>query len=357
MKRASARLPSISRALLKSHVQLVQADVSGFYIPHFPKSSEDVSQTYVAKNNPPHIDPEEVYYGSFKDEKPPIQLRIATGGAGQSGLIRAFADKFIDDHVKETGCKPFAVAWIKSDTAGSFNNLAQGSADLSITYHPAAEEIAKQQGFTDRRPTINPAKLDPSPTTSIFDLFGQLFRGAVANPADVRFLSRYDKSATNVKEAFIWTTIGQTPWAYPYSDYYHRYNSFPFQALAVAAKLGEYTLVDRGTWYGVDKWIRDSMTVYMEQHDSDTDQTLLNPAHALVGTWGKYRDMANAFADWMIRDDGGQKIASEFTVNGAVLYTRAPKEERKTKEVGLPFLSFDSPDEAGMPFLGPSVAR
>ncbi|KAL8774843.1 MAG: hypothetical protein Q9209_000782 [Squamulea sp. 1 TL-2023] len=304
----------------------------------------------VAKNNPPHIDPEEVYYGPFEEEKPPIELRIATGGAGQSGLIKAFADKFIDDHVRETGCKPFAVAWIKSDTAGSFNNLSQGSADLSITYHPAAEDIAKQQGFTDRSvyawrdhfmlvgPTTNPAKLDPSPRTSIFDLFGQLFRGAVANPAAVRFLSRYDKSATNVKEAFIWTTIGQTPWAYPYSDFYHRYTSFPFQALEVAAKLGEYTLVDRGTWYGVDQWIRDSMTVYMEQHDTDTNQTLLNPAHALVGTWGKYRDTANAFADWMIRDERGQKIASEFTVNGAVLYTKAPEGERKTNEAGMPFL-------------------
>ncbi|KAL8891014.1 MAG: hypothetical protein Q9215_001936 [Flavoplaca cf. flavocitrina] len=176
-----------------------------------------------AKNNSPYIEPGLVYYGSYKNEKPPIQLRIATDGAGQSGLMRALADKFIDDRVIETGCKPFAVSWIKSDTAGSFNNLASGAADLSITYHPAAEAIAAQQGFTDRSvyawrdhfmligPTSNPAKLKPSSTTSIFDLFGQLFRGVVENPAAVRFLSRYDKSATNVKEALIWTTIGQVP--------------------------------------------------------------------------------------------------------------------------------------------------
>ncbi|KAL8846327.1 MAG: hypothetical protein Q9221_008567 [Calogaya cf. arnoldii] len=251
--------------------------------------------------------------------------------------MRALADKFIDDRVQETGCKPFAVSWIKSDTAGSFNNLASGAADLSITYHPAAVAIAAQQGFTDRSvyawrdhfmlvgPTANPAKLKPSPTTSIFDLFGQLFRGAVENPAAVKFLSRYDKSATNVKEEFIWTTIGQAPWAYPYSDLYHRYNSFPFQALEAAALLGVYTIVDRGTWYGVDEWIRDYLTVFMEQHDEDADQTMLNPAHALVGTWGKYKEMANAYADWTVRDDGGQKVASEFTVNGKVLYTKAPK--------------------------------
>ena len=57
--------------------------------------------------------------------------------------------------------------------------------------------------------------------------------------------------------------IGQAPWAYPYSDLYHRYNSFPFQALEAAAKFGEYTVVDRGTWYSVDEWIRDSMTVFV----------------------------------------------------------------------------------------------
>lgn len=58
----------------------------------------------------------------------------------------------------------------------------------------------------------------------------------------------------------------------------------------------------------------------MEGHDDDIDPILLNPAHALV------EDTANAFADWIVRDGGGQKVASEFTVNGTVLYTKAPEE-------------------------------
>ncbi|KAL8739706.1 MAG: hypothetical protein Q9190_007516, partial [Brigantiaea leucoxantha] len=103
-----------------------------------------------AQNNPPHIEPEQTYYGSYESSKPPVELRIATGGAGQSGLVRALANAFIDDRVKQTGCAPFAVGWLKSDTSGSFNSLAQAAADLSITYHPAAEDIALAQGFTDR---------------------------------------------------------------------------------------------------------------------------------------------------------------------------------------------------------------
>ena len=53
---------------------------------------------------------------------------------------------------------------------------------------------------------------------------------------------------------------------------------------------------------------------------------MLNPARALVSTYGRNKDMANAFADWMIDDDGGQKIVGEFAVNGVILYSKAPKE-------------------------------
>lgn len=89
------------------------------------------------------------YYGSGTNKKVPIKLRIATGGAGQSGLIKALADAFIDHTTKKS--QPFAVAWIKSDTAASFNHIADGTADLSITYHEKAEEIAIKQGIVDHR--------------------------------------------------------------------------------------------------------------------------------------------------------------------------------------------------------------
>lgn len=102
-----------------------------------------------AQSSPPAIDPEAIYHGPFSSDE--IRLRIATGGAGQSGLLKALADAFIDEHVRATGCAPFAVSWLKSDTAFSFNSLAQGAADLSITYHPAAEQIALDQGFVARK--------------------------------------------------------------------------------------------------------------------------------------------------------------------------------------------------------------
>ena len=103
-----------------------------------------------ARKSPCDLRPTEIYSSTAKDTKLPVKLRIATGGAGQSGLLKALADAFIDDRIRETKCPPFAIAWIKSDTAASFNHLADGSADLSITYNAAAEQIAITQGIADK---------------------------------------------------------------------------------------------------------------------------------------------------------------------------------------------------------------
>lgn len=112
-------------------------------------------------------------------------------------------------------------------------------------------------------PKSNPAALCTTADTTIKQLFSHLFRAAVASENRIKFLSRFDKSATNIKESSIWTSIGQTPWSYPYSFFYHVVPAFPYQALEAAAKLGEYTLVDRGTWYGVEDWVRDEMMVFV----------------------------------------------------------------------------------------------
>ena len=61
----------------------------------------------------------------------------------------------------------------------------------------------------------------------------------------------------------------------------------------------------------------------MEAGDSK-DDVLLNPAQVLVCRYGENREMAEAFADWMVKEDGGQKVARGFEVNGMVLYTPAP---------------------------------
>ena len=103
-----------------------------------------------AQSEPLYVEPAAIYFGPYNNKNIPIKLRIATGGAGESGLIAALADAFIIDYIKRTNGSPFSVAWLKSDTSASFNYLAQNAADLSITYHPSAESIAVQQGIANR---------------------------------------------------------------------------------------------------------------------------------------------------------------------------------------------------------------
>ena len=68
------------------------------------------------------------------------------------------------------------------------------------------------------------------------------------------------------------------------------------------------------------------MGVKLEGKDDDETDILLNPAHALVGKYGANRGMADAFADWIGKAEGGQRVVDGFEQNGFVLYTRAPRE-------------------------------
>ena len=107
-------------------------------------------------------EPEEVYDGGHAGSQD-VRLRIANGGAGQIGLIRALANKFIEYMVLNNE-KPFKVrptsrhwvltsstealfgvhdsqvAWYKGDTTESLELLSSGTVDVALTYNPAAEK-------------------------------------------------------------------------------------------------------------------------------------------------------------------------------------------------------------------------
>jgi len=52
---------------------------------------------------------------------------------------------------------------------------------------------------------------------------------------------------------------------------------------------------------------------------------MLNSAHALVGAFGKNKDLSNAFVDWLGSPDGGQKVVETFAINGRVMHSPAPE--------------------------------
>jgi len=142
----------------------------------------------------------------------------------------------------------------------------------------------------------------------------------------VRFLSRYDKSATNIKECELFIAIGQVPWALTYSNWYHQYPQFPRQALSAASSLSEYTLTDRGTWLSTPKNVTSKLKVFKRGLDDDPADPLLNPGRVLLGKHAAENKVAHMFMSWVVDtgDKGGQAVVDKFMNNGEVLYSKAP---------------------------------
>ncbi|KAJ3971099.1 hypothetical protein EV361DRAFT_868744 [Lentinula raphanica] len=304
------------------------------------------------------LTPTKTYNGGYKEAKD-IRLRLANGGAGQSGLIGAFADAFVKwcvEGSEESDSKeaPFLVGWYLGDTTQSLAYLSSDWVDVAFAYSAAAELALMRNGKAVERelvfldhfylvgPPSNPAEL--APEDLVQDMFAKLVangaRDALAAPSEkapTRFLSRFDKSATNIKESDLFIGIGQVPWALPPAVWYHVYPRFPIQALKAASVLQEYTLTDRGTWLSSTQNVRDALTVYKgqtdfenteggptRQNDSDDNKVLLNPCNALLGASPLDKGLAAKFMKWLLSPDGGQKVVREFkTVDGHAIYAPA----------------------------------
>lgn len=112
------------------------------------------------------IEPQKEYDGGLGGTE--VRLRIANGGAGQSGLIGAWANAFIQDCYKG-GVAPFKVrpylfltatsfrrvrdqvAWYLGDTTESLGFLTAGEVDIAVTYNDAAEKQACKAGVAVER--------------------------------------------------------------------------------------------------------------------------------------------------------------------------------------------------------------
>lgn len=128
-------------------------------------------------------------------------------------------------------------------------------------------------------PKSDPADLFSNESTSVQDQFAQIFLAATETAGSarpVRFLSRFDKSAANVRESSLWAAIGQVPWAHPHASWYHQYQDSPLGALEAASALNQYTLTERGTWFALNDAARDKLEIFVS---CSTLRSLLQCCH------------------------------------------------------------------------------
>jgi tungstate transport system substrate-binding protein len=194
----------------------------------------------------------------------------------------------------------------------------RGDADVLFVHDQVAEEKFVAEGFgLERRPVmyndfvvIGP-KADPAGVKGK-DVVEALKKLAASKEA---FVSRGDKSGTHAAELRYWKAAGlDTPVGKVAS--YKECGCGMGPALNMAASTNAYLLADRGTWLSFKN--RADLAILVEG-----DKRLFNQYGVIVVNPAKHphvkKDLAQAFADWVISTEGQAAIA-DYKIGGEQLF-------------------------------------
>jgi tungstate transport system substrate-binding protein len=239
----------------------------------------------------------------------PVIHLATTTSTEQSGLLGWLLPRF----QKETGYEVHVVA-VGSGQAIKLGE--DGNADALLVHSPAAEKAFVDAGFgVDRKdvmyndfvilgPAIDPAAIKGS--ASAVEAFRKI--ASSASP----FISRGDKSGTDVKEKDLWKAAGIVP----AGSWYKEIGQGMSQAIMMANETGAYTLADRGTWLSMLG--KTSLVVLFEG-----DRTLFNPYGIIAVNQAKWPSVnyagAKAMIAW-ITGPTGRSLIEAFKVSGQQLF-------------------------------------
>ena len=229
----------------------------------------------------------------------PEVLLATTTSFQDSGLL----DVVAADFQKHT---PYRLRATAVGTGAALAIGARGDADV-VFVHAAKEELAyMQQGNGDRRllvmhndfvlvgPPGDPAHVRAK---NIFDAF----RAIAASRAT--FISRGDKSGTDIFEKDLWKQTGIAP----AGPWYVEAATGMGQTLTITSEKRAYTLSDRGTFLARRSQIEIEILV-------QRDPPLVNVYHVITVNPRRFPNVnvagANAFADYLVSAETQRLIAS-----------------------------------------------
>ena len=249
-------------------------------------------------------------FGAAAQEK--FIVMASTTSTEQSGLFAHLLPAF----KQATGIDVRVVAL---GTGQALDAARRGDADVVFVHDQAAEEKFVAEGFgLQRQPVmysdfviIGP-KSDPAGVRGS-DVVAALKK--LAGSANASFISRGDKSGTHAAELRYWKLAGiDLAGAKPAG--YKECGCGMGPALNIAASSGAYVLADRGTWLNFKN--RDDLVILVEG-----DQRLFNQYGVMVVNPAKHphvkKDLAQAFADWVVSPAGQAAIAS-YKIGGEQLF-------------------------------------
>ena len=235
----------------------------------------------------------------------------STTSTEQSGLFAHLLPVF----TKATGINVRVVA---QGTGQALDMGRRGDADVLFVHDKAAEEkfIADGWGLPRRDVMYNDFVI-VGPKSDPAGLKGQDVIEAMKKLAASKFeyISRGDRSGTNAAELRYWKAAGidSPETAVPG---YKACGCGMGAALNIASSSGAYVLTDRGTWLSFKN--RGDLTILVEG-----DKRLFNQYGVIVVNPARHphvkKDLAQAFADWVVSPAGQATIAS-YKVNGEQLF-------------------------------------
>ncbi|MEP7062249.1 MAG: substrate-binding domain-containing protein [Betaproteobacteria bacterium] len=236
----------------------------------------------------------------------------STTSTEQSGLFGYLLPAF----TKESGIDVHVVAL---GTGQALDLARRGDADVVFVHDRPAEDKFVAEGYgVGRRDVmyndfvvIGP-KADPAKVAGMKDADAAMRKIAEAKAP---FVSRGDRSGTNMAELRLWKSAGVTPEALKES-WYRDTGSGMGPALNTAASMNAYILADRGTWLSF-KNPRDLVIVV------EGDKLLFNPYGVMLVNPAKFanvkKDDGQKFIDWLVSADG-QKTIADYKINGKQLF-------------------------------------
>jgi tungstate transport system substrate-binding protein len=194
----------------------------------------------------------------------------------------------------------------------------RGDADVLFVHDKAAEEKLIAEGFgLPRRDVMFNDFVLIGPKADPAGVRGQDITAALARlaAAGAPFISRGDKSGTHAAELRFWKAANvDLAAAKPAGHQECGCGMGP--ALNIAASVNAYVLADRGTWLSFKN--RGALALLVEG-----DKRLFNQYGVIVVNPAKHphvkKDLAQAFADWVVGPEGQATIAS-YRIGGEQLF-------------------------------------
>jgi tungstate transport system substrate-binding protein len=237
----------------------------------------------------------------------------STTSTQNSGLF----DYILPIFAKKTGIQVDVVA---VGTGAAIEIGKRGDADVVFVHAKPLELKAVEEGYFVNRhdvmyndfviigPSDDPAKIKGM--KSVTEAFKKIAAGG--SP----FVSRGDKSGTNIKELAVWKQAGLDPKG---QKWYMEVGQGMEKTQRVANEKRAYTLTDRGTWLATKDKDKLDMVVVLEG-----DHVLFNQYGVMAVNPEKHKNVKNkeamVFIDWLISPEGQDAIKSFKDKHGNALF-------------------------------------